>query len=74
MSKKQTSNNRPTHRVYAVVNSEKSEKASWTAIGAVWPHKDQKGFNLRLDLIPITGAALVVRAIEEKPQAEKSGE
>jgi hypothetical protein len=36
--------------------------------------RDQKGFNLRLDLIPITGAAIVVRAVEEKPQAEKTGE
>lgn len=66
--------NRPTHRIYAVVNSEKSEKASWTPIGAAWPHKDGKGFNLKLDLIPLNGASLVVRAIDAEQAEQPEGD
>lgn len=66
----ETTNSRPTHRVYAVFKKPGAEKARWTEIGAAWPHKDGKGFNVKLDLLPIGGAEIVIR----EPRAEGSAE
>lgn len=44
--------NRPTHTVYHVVERAEDRKA-WTPVGAAWPHKDGKGFSIRLDAIPV---------------------
>ena len=50
-----TDNNRPAFR--AVVADEKGEGAAaktyWTPIGAAWPTKNGKGFNIRLTVIPV---------------------
>ena len=56
--------NKPTHRVYAVKRND--DKSRWTEIGALWPHKDGKGFSLKLDLIPIDGSDLSIRLNEPK--------
>jgi hypothetical protein len=56
---------RPTHRLYRV-NGE-GAAAIWTPMGAAWPNKDGKGFNLNCDALPLTGR-IVVRLIE--PRAE----
>jgi hypothetical protein len=58
---KATPTSRPTHRVYAVTKKEGDKKARWAEIGAAWPHKDGKGFNLKLDMLPLNGAELVIR-------------
>ena len=60
-----TSPNKPSHRVYAVTKR-KSGENDWTEIGAVWPHGDGKGFNLKLDYLPLNGAELVIRVPKEK--------
>ena len=60
--------NKPTHRVYAVKSND--DKSRWTEIGALWPHKDGKGFSLKLDLIPIDGSDLSIRLNETKDQTE----
>jgi len=44
---------KPTHRLYRVLGD--GDHASWTPIGAAWPNKDGKGFNLTCDAIPLTG-------------------
>lgn len=55
-SKKTTNDNdttfRPTHSVYQVLEQKDGNKF-WKAIGAAWPHKDGKGFNIRLDSVPV---------------------
>ena len=58
---------RPTHRVYAV--SKTGESKFWQPIGAMWAHTDAKGFNLRIDYLPLTDAEIVVRVAGDK-QAE----
>jgi hypothetical protein len=63
---KQTTTSRPTHRVYAVTKKEGDSKSRWKEIGAAWPHSDGKGFNLKLDMLPLNGAELVIR----KPTAK----
>ena len=60
-----TSSNKPSHRVYAVTKR-KSGENDWTEIGACWSHGDGKGFNLKLDYLPLTDAELVIRVPREK--------
>ena len=55
-----TETNRPTHRVYAVKKTG-GEKSFWTEIGAAWANRDGKGFNLKLDYLPLNGAEIVIR-------------
>ena len=58
---------KPTHRLYRVLGD--GQDASWTPIGAAWPNKDGKGFNLTCDAVPLTGR-LVLRLIGEREQLE----
>lgn len=44
--------NRPSHTVYHVVDQGKDKKF-WNAVGSAWPHKDGKGFSIRLDSLPV---------------------
>ena len=60
---------RPTHRVYAVSKRPNAEKAHWTEIGAAWPHKDGKGFNIALNFLPLAEAEIVIR----EPLPAKAG-
>ncbi len=57
-------NNRPSHRVYAVTKN--GDRNFWQPIGAAWAHGDGEGFNLKLDYLPLNGADIVIR----KPKAE----
>jgi hypothetical protein len=66
----ETTNSRPTHRVFAVT---KGKKKFWQPIGALWAHADGKGFNLSLDYLPLNGAQTVVREISDEPQADAGG-
>ena len=66
--------NQPTHHVYFVKDQksqgpDEKSKGIWTKIGAAWPHKDGKGFNLELELLPIGTGKLTVREVSEKPEA-----
>ena len=63
----ETSKSRPTHRNYSV--SKDGEKSRWTELGAAWPHKDGKGFQLKFKASPFGECEVVLRAIEPKPQA-----
>ena len=60
--------NKPTHRAYVVINREGSEKGTWREIGAVWGHKDGKGFDVVLDTLPTDGR-IVCRPNEPKSEA-----
>lgn len=51
---------KPTHRLYRVQGD--GDSAIWTPIGAAWPNKDGKGFNLSCDAVPLTGR-MVMRFI-----------
>ena len=61
--------NKPTHYAYHVtdrVQDGNEEKGGfWTKIGAAWPHRDGKGFNISIETIPLNGR-LVLREPEEK--------
>ncbi len=61
---------RPTHYLYAVTKRGDAAKANWTRIGAAWLNSDGKGFSLKLDLVPISGADIVMR--EPKEEADEA--
>ncbi len=63
MTKKKQSN-APTMRAYLTTGE--GENTNWREIGALWPHKDGNGFNLKLDAIPRGDAAIVIRAVQNK--------
>lgn len=67
MTTQTTSGRKPTHRLYQVIGE--GEAASWIPIGAAWPNKDSKGFNLACDAIPLTGR-IVMRTIQERDETE----
>jgi hypothetical protein len=60
----ETTKARPTHRIFAV--TKQGEKKFWQPIGALWAHSDGKGFNQRLDYLPLNDAEIVIRTIEEE--------
>ena len=61
--------NKPTHTAYIVVEpkSGSDRKAQWHEIGAIWPHKNGKGFDL---LIPqglsVTGRIVCTERKEQQ--------
>lgn len=56
-----TTKTRPTHRIFSVSKKDDA-KPFWLEIGAAWPHKDGKGFNLKFNACPYGDAEIVVRA------------
>jgi len=58
---------KPTHRLYHVAGE--GEAANWIQIGAAWPNKDGKGFNLACEVIPLSGR-IVMREITEREESE----
>lgn len=64
-----TQSNKPTDRAYAV--TKRGEKSYWKEIGAVWAHRDGKGFSLALDCLPLNDAEIVIREpIPEEAQSD----
>jgi hypothetical protein len=61
---------RPSHEVFAVQKGS-GDKNYWIKVGAIWPHEDAKGFNLKLDYLPLNGADLVIR--EPKAETQEGG-
>ncbi|MEM6409252.1 MAG: hypothetical protein AAF700_12670 [Pseudomonadota bacterium] len=49
---------------YTVKPTGDGEKAIWTRIGAAWEHKDGKGFELRMDAVPLD-ERIVLRTLPE---------
>jgi len=64
-----TESKRPTHRVYAV-RKVGGDSSYWAEIGAAWANKDGKGFNLKLNLMPVGDADIVIREIDAKPESD----
>ena len=60
------SNSRPSHEVFAVTER-KGQKSHWLKVGACWAHDDGKGFNLKIEALPLNGASLVIRVRTDKP-------
>lgn len=59
--------NSPAFMLYRVDGN--GSEARWTRIGAAWPNKDGKGFNILCDAVPLQGR-IVMRAYTPKPKAD----
>ena len=65
--------NKPAFIAYQVEDGgqgEETTKDHWTEVGAAWPHKDGKGFNVNLRALPIDGR-LVLRQPKERERAKE---
>jgi hypothetical protein len=56
----------PSHIAYQIRDREGSD-GFWTRIGAAWPHRDGKGFNIQLDVAPLDGR-ITLRLPSAKPE------
>ena len=63
----------PTYNVFTVEDRGKDEDPFWLKIGAAWPHKDGKGFNISLSALP-PDARLVLREPTEPEEGKPSEE
>ena len=68
MTTETTTTKRPSHRVYHEVKGKDGKTVRTHELGAIWPHRDGKGYNLKLDYLPVGGGWLTIRAIEDEQQ------
>lgn len=64
--------NKPTHIAYVVIEPKEGSdrKSQWHPVGAIWPHKNGKGFDLVIPQgISVTGR-IVCTEPKEQPQAD----
>ena len=57
-------NNKPTHKLYAITKSANTDKSFWQEIGAAWEHRDGDGFNVKLLFLPLVGQDIVIRKVK----------
>lgn len=62
--------NQPSHLIYHVDERGEGEQDIWTRIGAMWPHKDGKGFNPQLQFLPVNSTGKLTIRLNE-PKEEK---
>jgi len=61
-----TTSKKPSHDVFVVRPGK--DKGFWKRIGAAWPHKDGKGFNVQIESVPLDGRISLRVPKEKKPQ------
>ncbi len=57
----------PTHEIFHVRDIAGKQHGFWTKIGAMWQHKDGKGFDIVFE-IQVAEPRLVARVREEKKE------
>ncbi len=60
----QSTSNKPTHIAYSV--TDRNDKSYWTRIGSAWQHKDGRGFNCELQIVPLDGRVTLRVATDKK--------
>ena len=63
-------NSDPDFAVYTVKDRKHGQDPFWLRIGAAWINKDEKGYNVQLDALPIDGR-LVLRVPKPKEVEEE---
>jgi hypothetical protein len=72
MSNETKETRRPTHEVFMVTGD--GPKSWWTKIGIAFTNKDDKGFNLFLDAVPLTGRVVVMPFKAKDAAGNKGGQ
>lgn len=65
--------NQPSHIVYHVDEQGGDDKAYWTKIGAMWPHKDGEGYNLQLQLLPVNSSGKLTIRVNKPKEDQPAG-
>ncbi len=68
MSKTENEKKQPSHTIWQVL--ENGDKARWIRLGAAWRNRDDKGFTLEFDAMPISNR-VVIRERTYKPEASE---
>ncbi|MGK2742634.1 hypothetical protein ACSHT0_17315 [Tepidicaulis sp. LMO-SS28] len=63
--------NKPTHHACQAI--ETKERVIWNRIGAAWPHKNGKGFNIKLDSVPLDGEIVLFEIGANETAEETEG-
>jgi hypothetical protein len=50
--------------------SQKGEKSYWNKVGAVWAHRDGKGFTIQLETCPINGPIVLRTPLDDDRQPD----
>ncbi|WP_029058390.1 hypothetical protein [Stappia stellulata] len=58
--------NAPDFLAWHVID--KGEKSFWNKVGAAWKHKDDRGFTLQLEVVPINGRIVMRQPIDDPKQ------
>lgn len=67
----------PSHKVFVVEerdegeSTDENDKPFWTRVGAAWPHKDGKGFNIQLASGIAVSGRVVLREYTEQDVKEE---
>jgi hypothetical protein len=64
----------PTHKAFSVIKREGKEDY-WLNIGVAFPHKDSRGFTIKLQAFPLDGKIVCreITAEDEQPTKEPTG-
>ena len=62
---------KPVFLAYAVQKGEESKDASWCKIGAVFAHRDGKGYTVQLQALPVSASIVLREPKEEKAPARR---
>lgn len=64
---------KPSHKAFVVEDRGEGDDndAFWTRIGSVWPHKDNKGYNIVLSALPINGRLVIREYTDEDAKADE---
>lgn len=62
---------KPTHLAYQVSEGQDG-KSYFNRIGAAFEHRDQEGFNIRLDAMPVDGK-ITLRTLKERVEQAREG-
>lgn len=70
MARKNTGTTQPlkTPEYLAWHVAQKGEKSYWNRVGAVWAHKDGKGYTLQLETCPINGRIVLRAPLDDAPE------
>ena len=58
----------PSHVAYHVRDRGEGQKSFWTRIGVAWTSRDEKGFVIQLNAVPLDGK-IIIRLPEPKDNA-----
>ncbi len=60
----------PALIAYQVIETSGDRKPVWRRIGAAWTHKDESGYRVRLDAVPLSGTIDLRLPLENDPEEQ----